>query len=665
MIAKAIPSGRKIAAYLRVSSDLQETESQRQTIQQWATRHNLEILFWFEDSEGRNPRDQSAKRKRFQELLRAVEAGLVDFIIVDSQDRFGTKDAYELGAFMTLLAKHHCQLWSVSQGRLDSNDDATVLTSTLGAITSRREQRDKGHRNVRGKVAKAKRGLYSGGYPPYGLDIVAFGPDSQEKWRVVANGHFKRTKVWPNGRTEEFNGENNFPSRDQHDELRYRPSIVTARLDVVRQIFDWFSTEDISERQIATRLRNLGMDPVFSQWEKVRIKQMLRNPIYIGLPTWNKRAGSRFAEYLGGEIKEVENTTPGRTRDPSDYVQPAQREFEPIVPVPLWDKVQAKFARIQAGLTPAQRKKAPRQDMEELWLAGFLYCGHCGKPMRRNLAKGTYRLKPNYFCATYGTFGQSNPTGCRCHRVHADLLHDMVDSYLETVPFKAEELRQAPESLLRLVLGFYREQNLAADQVLDVADQIKFLLSKLTKAEAKQFLANHPGIVARRNRLTHQDVIDLCQLIDKRSSAVGDELAAVQAEHERMSLAYLDLPLLAQKKALVRVQALEGEIQRLEAQVEGLASRYDRVHVHLEQLENSAQAAKKALQSVEHRRKAELLRDVISRITVRFRYTDKEGKPTRKKSFIDQVEIVPVSGPTVMCRPNGLCFTNGIEQAPS
>src|SRR5204863_6345448 len=105
------PTGSKLAEYIRVSSDKQDTQRQRDANNGWAERHGLPILFHFEDSEGRNPRDQSAKRADFQALLKAVEAGKVDTVIVDAQDRFGTKDAFEWDKLISLLRDNDCELW--------------------------------------------------------------------------------------------------------------------------------------------------------------------------------------------------------------------------------------------------------------------------------------------------------------------------------------------------------------------------------------------------------------------------------------------------------------------------------------------------------------------------------------------------------------------------
>jgi len=50
-------------------------------------------------------------------------------------------------------------VWSVAQGLPSATHDATVLTSTLGALTSTREPKERAGRNIKGKVAKAREGL--------------------------------------------------------------------------------------------------------------------------------------------------------------------------------------------------------------------------------------------------------------------------------------------------------------------------------------------------------------------------------------------------------------------------------------------------------------------------------------------------------------------------
>lgn len=75
------PSGQNIAAYIRVSSDKQDTQRQRDSISSFADRQGFSIAQWFEDAEGRNPRDQAHKRRAFQSLLKAVQAGRRELLL--------------------------------------------------------------------------------------------------------------------------------------------------------------------------------------------------------------------------------------------------------------------------------------------------------------------------------------------------------------------------------------------------------------------------------------------------------------------------------------------------------------------------------------------------------------------------------------------------------
>ncbi len=252
--------------------------------------------------------------------LRAVEAGSIDTIVVDSQDRFGTKDAHEWGKFLSLLGEHGCELWSVAQGLLSATDDATVLTSTIGALTSTREQKEKAGRSIKGKVEKAKVGLYQGGYAPYGLDVACYDRTGKEKWRVLYTGHFERTKIHPEGTREEFNGKGNFPAKDPTDELRLAPSVDTRRMEIVRQVFETYASEAIALRAIcmqAQRPQGRSRSSAISGTSR-RSRNMLPCSAYLGFPAWNKRGGSRFVEFVDGQFLGSPGTRegwlPGRQR---------------------------------------------------------------------------------------------------------------------------------------------------------------------------------------------------------------------------------------------------------------------------------------------------------------------------------------------------------------
>ena len=133
-------NGKATAAYVRVSSDKQDTARQETRIR--AT--GLPISRWFRDNIGRNPRDLPHKRPAFQEMLQAVEGGLLGKIVVDRQDRFGVANAFQWGSkFIDLIRGHGATLVDADGKVLSADDDVSILTGTLGAITSTREQKAK------------------------------------------------------------------------------------------------------------------------------------------------------------------------------------------------------------------------------------------------------------------------------------------------------------------------------------------------------------------------------------------------------------------------------------------------------------------------------------------------------------------------------------------
>lgn len=591
------------AGYIRVSSDKQDVARQRDSIAASGT-----IDLWFEDSEGRNPRHKAAQREGFQRLLDAVERGLVQTIVVDSQDRFGVANAYEWGEFISKLNKHGCELYDAGGKHLSAKDAASVLTGTIGAIASEEEQKKIAHRNVGAKVQRAKLGEYQGGCPPHGLDVVCFGSDGREKWRTVYYGFHTRKKLYPDGRSEQFNGKNNSPQKDPTDKFFLRPSIVTERVDTVRQIFEWFITETISPYQIGLRLLSSGNKPsIGAQWDKRAVRAILRNPAYIGRPAWNKQGNGEFAEYVGGTIREVQTKTTGRKRKDGDYVMPDKPIFEPLVSPETFAIAQSKF-----------KKGKPRiANTAELWLRPFLICEQCGRPMHGSNGKtGRGQPWPSYGCGTYNRYGKANPTGCRCHRVRHSVLEKHVMAYLENA---------APK------------------------------LAKLIETVEQDFEATKPmeAEVAMFEKLIHDWYCDLLPWVDDttpveeiRESALSRLRAEVEekeVELNKMLSRYLTLDGTLLDRAKATMEALEREVNSLKCQLssleqplkalsEPLRARRDRLREVVDSIKGETNA----------RRKSELLSTVVERIVLGFRHD-----AACSKSYLSSVEIVPFSGEEV------------------
>src|SRR5947209_6477687 len=87
---------------------------------------------WIEDA---GSRDLSYKRPGFQKLLKDVEGKKLDWIVVAERDRFGVADNEEWGYFVTILRRHNCQLWAVSDDKELTNRDRPANSRQTGSRT--------------------------------------------------------------------------------------------------------------------------------------------------------------------------------------------------------------------------------------------------------------------------------------------------------------------------------------------------------------------------------------------------------------------------------------------------------------------------------------------------------------------------------------------------
>ena len=599
-------------AYLRCSTDEQDTLRQREAIQ----RSGLKIDQWLEDHESR---DQAHKRPDFQRLLRGVQAGQVKTVVVQALDRFGVRDAWELGKFFSILKDHECRLLDASGKQLNADDDGSVICSTVGALTSSREQREKASRVLTGKLTLARKGQFLGGYCPYGMDVVAFDAEGKEMWRVVYEGHDCRRKVYRDGREERFDGKHNRPPKALHETLKYRPSIVAERVKYVKLIFRWYTTESISAGQIAARLNDLGVSPVFGPlWHQNVVKYLLANPIYIGKPSYNKQSNSRFMEFSNGQVRTAERK-PARKHNESDQIRPDRDEFKPMMAPEVFNLAQAKLAATQKRAYQAPKTAS-------LWLRGFVVCAKCGKPMR-GLSGGENGFRPGYLCAEYGRWGKRAPSGCGHFRIDHELLEGIVLDYLT---------QTAPE--IKALLDATTADNLdAARPLLDAIRETDNRRDRVGM-EMLAFVETHlKGNKARRRAHKMSLGAVYSRVYERTLPTLEKALKEKEAELDAQLDAYRDLPPRLKERAVQRMKALQDEIDDLRGDLKNLRIPWDRLRADLAARREAQKRATATLNQEGHfRQKTEALKCVVDKIVCHF-------KGTR----LDSVEMVPAEDAAV------------------
>lgn len=638
---------KELAAYLRVSSDEQDTTRQKQSIKHWAAHNGLTIKHWFIDEHGRNPRDKADKRLNFQRLLTLIRTGTIDAVIVDSQDRFGVKDAYEFGKYVSELRDHGCELWSVGQGHLSGEDDASVLTSTIGAMTSKREQSEKGLRSLEGKLQTAREGRWSGGPAPYGCDVVCYDQSGKEKWRLVWEAKEKRLRINPDGSTKRYDGKGNVPARDKTDLAKLQPSVRKERIRIVRQIFNWYANESISPKQIATRLRLAGVDPLYTDWEHTRVQDMLANPVYIGRPASNKHGNSRYYEFVDGKIQRVlpikGKIKTGRYRSRNDFVYSESEIFPPIVPVELFNKVQEKydrnFSKHRADASKRRKQNSPR--VASYWLRNLAYCGNCNKPLRCWNAYNGDTVYRNYCCGTYATVGPHNKTGCRVYKVRADLLESMVLQYLgEAHATIAKLLSEKTPDTMEQIDPLYEG---TTDEFVSTLQEMEQFISKHKPKKLPSHLVR--AVKGFRHAFT-QELAIYDFVFENRRVELEKRYKELDNKHSALIKKYEGLPptaTVAIEKIKRDILAIEPELGELAEEMQNRGERFRELIQELLQRGKAIETIRKTVSTDgEYRRRSQLVGTVIDKVICHFRNIKPTGKKLMKQtSEFESMEVVP------------------------
>ena len=155
--------------YIRMSSDKQEAspEQQRQEITALAKRDGYRIIHWYVD-EGVSG-DATDKRFDFQRMIRDAEGGSFQAVLCWDQDRFGRFDSIEAGHWIHPLRENGVHLVTIAQGKIDWSDFAGRMLYGIQQEGKHAYLRDLSRNVCRGLRAKAQRGEWPAGTPPFGF----------------------------------------------------------------------------------------------------------------------------------------------------------------------------------------------------------------------------------------------------------------------------------------------------------------------------------------------------------------------------------------------------------------------------------------------------------------------------------------------------------------
>jgi hypothetical protein len=279
----------------------------------------------------------------------------------------------------------------------------------------------------------------------------------------------------------------------------YRKRIIDAdQAPVVLEIFERYASGE-SAKKIVRDFNERGVPSPGSYWKNVKRRSIgwshttllgshtkatgiLRDPIYKGLVTWNKRSGKK----VPGTGRRIQKRRPD-----SEWIG-VQDESVRIVSDKLFDQVQARLRGARDSTSPESRKGRPPRYL----FSGLLKCASCG---------GNYSVRndKHYCCSS-----QSNGRDSLCSQKQF-IRKDVIESRL---------------------LADLKRQFLDPEFVKAIAKQVR--------AQKLSDTSNSCDSEARRVELDRQ-ISDIAQTICEvgRSDILTAKLKELEAERQQVGAA--------------------------------------------------------------------------------------------------------------------------------
>jgi site-specific DNA recombinase len=303
---------------------------------------------------------------------------------------------------------------------------------------------------------------------------------------------------------------------------------------IIRQIFSWFTAEDVGIFEIAKRLNNMGVVSPggVNYWHKQTVKYILRNETYAGRHIYNMRDWSDVKNN-----KFVKDKAKAAPRPEDEWITVP---FPPIVS----DKI---FAIARDKLIRSRRLWAGKPKRTYL-LSGLLRCGDCGNSMTGMLDRYNRRkAQVGYSCKR-----DTGMTFCLPRKfVRAELIEPVIWEQLiswiyepERIFRHIEEMQSNPGSLddqEAALVEQLRQTEKGRKNILDVLATGTTTLDDTTKKILKQLTAREQSIrqqlkaiQSQKFRFSHQEVKSIAvagkSLLDRLENlAIEDKKAVIRA----------------------------------------------------------------------------------------------------------------------------------------
>lgn len=315
------------AMYLRKSRQDPQAESDTETLErheraltELATLRKLNVIKIYKEVISG---ESVSARPEMLKLLKEIEAGLYEGVLVVELERLGRGNSQDQGKIMDAFQISKTLIVTPYK-TYDFSNSMDETYGEFGFFMSRQEYKTTNRRLQRGRRASVQEGKFIGSIPAFG---------------------YQRLKL-KKGYTLEPHP-NEFP--------------------IVQQIFDWFVQSNLGASVIANKLNDIKVPTRKGDvWTYQTILTILSNPVYIGKIRYDWRKTERIIQ--GGKTKKI------RPRH-TDYIL-VEGLHKSIIEETAFSKAQE---RLKQNSAPKTKKDKTLKNP----LANIIKCGNCGRVMIR------------------------------------------------------------------------------------------------------------------------------------------------------------------------------------------------------------------------------------------------------------------------------------------
>lgn len=413
---------KRVRTLLRVSSKQQlhddDIPLQRAEVQRYIATHR-DWVFDKEYLEGAISayKNGVGDRDILQDILEDAQNGEFDVLLAYMSDRIGRQEEYAF--YVATLNRLGVEVWTINDGELKTTDHVDKLITYIKFWQNEGESKKTSQRVHDARVESVLEGKFIGGKAPYGYKLVDSGMISNK-------GRMLKKLV-----------------------------IVEEHAEVVRKIYSLAIHQGYGYEKIAKYLNKEGIPaPSLPQWKNGTVASILKNPIYMGYYSINRRK----TIYTKKKLDRKEWTL-------------SKKQIPEIVIVSEqdWERAQlireSRKNRIEASKQKSiqvfeEQYNTPFSTSGKLALIGLCQCGYCGK-----------RLKNGSYLNRWTTLDDEEKVS-------------YVGRY--SCPSKCKERASYSQDYLEPIVFNIVEEYMDNLKAVDISEEIKTMQRQLTAGTDKQ-----------------------------------------------------------------------------------------------------------------------------------------------------------------------------------